>query len=57
MQTPEGKEVKIMRYEKPEVVVLGSAVNAIQSSDKPRDDIQDSGTDTYFSVSAYEADE
>lgn len=46
-----------MRYEKPEVVLLGSAVNAIQTSDKPRDDIEDGSTSTYFSVNAYEADE
>jgi len=46
-----------MRYDKPEVVVLGSAVNAIQTSDKPRDDIEDGSTNTYFSVNAYESDE
>lgn len=45
-----------MRYEKPEIVELGSAVATIQSSDKPRDDVVDS-PQPKFSISAYEADE
>jgi hypothetical protein len=47
-----------MKYDKPEVVVLGSATNAIQSSDKPRDDVVDNPTTLpKFSINAYEADE
>ena len=53
-----------MKYNKPEVVVLGSAVDAIQSSIKTGYNVFDSlhmpaseRTNTAKSVAAYEADE
>ena len=44
-----------MTYEKPEVVCLASAVEAIQGGNKPSTVIQDSPHD--LTVNAYEADE
>lgn len=54
-KTRKRKEVKIMKYEKPELVVLGSASDAILGMMKgpgPKDN-----PEQFPSVSAYEADE
>jgi hypothetical protein len=48
------KEVKTMKYEKPEVVVLASATDVIQSSMKGSSSKPDA---TAFTIGAYEADE
>jgi hypothetical protein len=48
---------KTMNYEKPQVVVLGSAVEAIQNSqNKPAPNALD-GSKEYSTNAAYEADE
>ncbi|MGO9520065.1 MAG: hypothetical protein ACLPND_23760 [Candidatus Korobacteraceae bacterium] len=44
-----------MKYSKPEVVVLGSALDFVQSVNKPNPNIHDTFKD--LTASAYEADE
>ena len=53
------KEVIVMKYEKPELKVAGSAVNAIQNQQtlKPHVSRSDGSPNQYFTVIAYEADE
>jgi len=46
-----------MKYEKPEVVVLGSASLSVQTSDKPIRHIWDSDLGEGYTAPAYEADE
>jgi len=48
-----------MKYEKPELKVAGSAVNAIQNHQtlKPHVSRADGSPNQYFTVIAYEADE
>jgi hypothetical protein len=49
------KEVNTMEYNKPEVAVLGSAVNAIESGEKGQP--KDVDSPYLQTISAYEADE
>ena len=49
-----GKEVKIMRYEKPEIGLNASAVETIKGQNKDDLPVVDSQRST---ISAYEADE
>ena len=52
------KEVKTMNYTKPEVVVGGSALSAIQGHPKPTGSAYDAPIEVYNNtVPAYEADE
>jgi hypothetical protein len=52
------KEVKTMRYQKPELTVLASAVVAIQGKGKDNTHAQDTVMSLpRFSIGAYEADE
>jgi hypothetical protein len=46
-----------MRYSKPELVPLPSAVDAVQMQDKYSDPHTDSGNVKRFTTNAYEADE
>jgi hypothetical protein len=46
------KEVKTMKYEKPEVVVLDDAISAVQSTPKPS-----GGIDVLPSAPSYQSDE
>lgn len=48
-----------MKYEKPEIALLGLAACAIQSGSvtKPGDDTPDAGPIMTFTTSAYQADE
>jgi hypothetical protein len=55
-QIHQGKEVKSMKYEKPEVQAVGPAVSIVERMGKGTSNIQDSQT-TWESASAYEADE
>lgn len=50
------KETKSMKYEKPEVQTVGSAISIVEHMGKGTSNIQDSQT-TWESASAYEADE
>jgi hypothetical protein len=53
------KEATAMRYQKPELKVTGSAVDAIQMQHtvKPHLSRADGSPNAYFTVIAYEADE
>ena len=49
-----------MKYEKPEVLVLASATDAVRSSDKQHTIVQEAGSPTgvrSLTANAYEADE
>ena len=52
----EGKEVKNMKYTKPEIVIAGSAVASIQGQ-KPAGPIADVNPTKHQTLAAYEADE
>jgi hypothetical protein len=51
----QGKEAKTMKYTKPEVLLLGPAVSAVQAHQKDGENL-DSAAPTY-STAAYEVDE
>jgi hypothetical protein len=51
------KEVIIVKYEKPEVVVLGSALDAVKIMEKDQAGVKDSTLGEGFTADAYEADE
>jgi|HubBroStandDraft_6_1064221.scaffolds.fasta_scaffold6006417_1 hypothetical protein len=53
---PIRKEVKTMKYEKPEVVVLASAVESVRGAGKFQEGRLDSPAPSY-TINAYEADE
>ena len=46
-----------MKYEKPEVVALGSALVSVQASNKPAVNIHDNDLGNGYTATAYEADE
>jgi hypothetical protein len=46
-----------MKYEKPEVVVLGSASSSVQTANKPHPRIWDNELGDGYTAPAYEADE
>ena len=46
-----------MKYEKPELVPLGSAVSAVQIMRKPDPGVKDTALHEGFTANAYEADE
>lgn len=48
---------KTMRYEKPEVVKLANAVNAIQSQEKSATPADNMDSTIHTTVGAYESDE
>ena len=51
------KEVITVKYEKPEVVVLGSALDAVKIMEKEQAGVKDSTLGEGFTADAYEADE
>lgn len=55
----QGKEETAMKYQKPELKLTGSAVDAIQMQQtvKPHLSRADGSPNAYFTVIAYEADE
>jgi len=46
-----------MKYEKPELVEMGSAVQSVRGTAKPPESDLDSSTGDRTTISAYEADE
>jgi hypothetical protein len=46
-----------MRYEKPSVAALGSAMMSVRSSSKPAPNIHDNELGSGYTAAAYEADE
>jgi hypothetical protein len=53
-----GKEVKLMKYEKPELSILGSAVEVIQNTSiKTASQFDSSTLDNTAVVAAYDIDE
>lgn len=46
-----------MKYEKPEIVSLGSALNAVKISEKDQAGVKDSSLGENYTADAYEADE
>ena len=46
-----------MRYEKPEIVSFGSALDAVKISEKDDAGVKDSSLGERFTADAYEADE
>ena len=52
-----GKEVTTVKYDKPEIVVLGSAFDAVKIMEKDQAGVKDSTLGEGFTADAYEADE
>ena len=46
-----------MKYDKPEIVVLGSALDAVKIMEKDQAGVKDSTLGEGFTADAYEADE
>jgi hypothetical protein len=46
-----------MEYHKPEVILLESAVSAIQGGDKPHEGVYETAYPYQLTIGAYEADE
>jgi len=53
------KEVKIMKYNKPEVAMVGSALESVKQANKPNSGLNDNSIPrpNSVTVTAYEADE
>jgi hypothetical protein len=49
--------VIVVNYEKPEVVLLGSALNAVKIMEKDQAGVKDSSLGEGFTADAYEVDE
>jgi hypothetical protein len=49
--------VILVKYEKPEVVLLGSAIDAVKIMEKDQAGVKDSSLGERFTADAYEVDE